>query len=141
MSLKRMYEVMFILAPNTEEEETDKIIAQLSQGIAEKGGEVAKVEKMGNRQLAYEIRKGSRKFRDGYYVLLHVNGNGGEIAETERRLRVFDPVIRYLTVRIDEELKRAKKIQDRRAARQSARAQQRAGDSGEGGERNGGNDE
>lgn len=126
VSQNRMYEVMFILEPTIEEEDVDKIVGQLSQGIVDKGGEIAKIDKWGRRQLAYEIKKGSRKFRDGYYVLLHLNGTGREIAETERRLRVLDPVIRYLTVRVDEELKRAKKMQDRRARRAELRAARRA---------------
>ncbi len=122
----RIYEVMFILEPTIEEDDVDKIVGQLTQGVIDKGGDVAKVDKLGRRQLAYEIRKGSRKYRDGYYVLLHLNGTGQEIAETERRLRVLDPVIRYLTVRTDEELKRAKKMQDRRARRAAGRAARRA---------------
>lgn len=121
MNAKRIYEVMFILFPSIEEEEVEKIVAQLSHVITDKGGNVTKVDKMGRRRLAYEIQKGSQKFREGYYVLLNIEGSGAEIAETERRLRVLDPVLRYLTVRTDEDLKRAKKIQDRRAARAAAR--------------------
>lgn len=132
MSEKRLYEIMFILFPTTEEEEADKIIGQLSQTIAGKGGEVTKIDKMGRRKLAYEIRKGSQRFREGYYVLLYVEGSGTEIAETERRLRVLDPVIRYITVRTDEDLKRAQKIQGRRAARAAARAQSAAAGAGAG---------
>lgn len=124
MSLNRIFEVMFILTPSIEEEETDKIVGHLSHVIADKGGKVEKIEKMGRRRLAYELHKGHQKFREGYYVLLTVHGSGAEIEETERRLRVLDPVLRYLTVRTDEDLKRAKKIQDRRSARTAAHSQQ-----------------
>jgi small subunit ribosomal protein S6 len=67
---------------------------------------------MGRRRLAYPIQK----FNDGHYVVLTVEGTGSEIAEVERRMRVADPIIRYLTVRIDEDLKRAEKFRARRAA-------------------------
>ncbi|MBI4750168.1 MAG: 30S ribosomal protein S6 [Acidobacteria bacterium] len=126
MSSNRIFEVMFILFPNLEEEEIDKIINQLTHVISDKGGKVAKTDKMGRRRLAYEIPKGNQTFREGYYVLLTIEGSGAEIAETERRLRVLDPVIRYLTVRIDEDLKRAKKVQDRRSSKTTRRS--RGGD-------------
>lgn len=126
----RLYEVMFVLDPDLAEEETDKIIESLSEQIAGQGGVVNKVEKIGRQRLAYMIRKGSRKFYEGFYVLLHVNGTGQEIAETERRLRVLDPVIRFLTVRVDEDLKRAAKIKARRERRLEMRAARRAAANG-----------
>ncbi|MCS7080625.1 MAG: 30S ribosomal protein S6 [Chloracidobacterium sp.] len=122
----RLYEVMFVLDPDLTEEETDKIIESLSEQVSSHGGLVNKVEKIGRQRLAYMIRKGSRKFHEGFYVLLHINGTGREIAETERRLRVLDPVIRFLTVRVDEDLKRAAKIKARRERRMAARAAQQA---------------
>ncbi len=64
------------------------------------------VEKMGKRRLAYMVRR----FHDGIYMLLTVEGGGGLIHELERRLRVTEPVIKFLTVRIDEEQKRLDKI-------------------------------
>ncbi|MFQ3580624.1 MAG: 30S ribosomal protein S6 [Chloracidobacterium sp.] len=127
--LDRLYEVMFVLDPDLAEEETDKIVEALSGQISGQGGVVNKVEKIGRQRLAYMIRKGSRKFYEGFYVLLHVNGTGREIAETERRLRVLDPVIRFLTVRVDEDLKRAQKIKARRDSRLQARAARRASES------------
>ncbi len=126
----RLYEVMFVLDPDLAEEETDKIVEALSAQIAGQGGLVNKVEKMGRQRLAYMIRKGSRKFYEGSYILLHVNGTGREIAETERRLRVLDPVIRFLTVRVDEDLKRAAKIRARRERRLEMRAARRASEAG-----------
>lgn len=118
----RLYEVMFIVDPDLPEEEMDGIVASLSSQISGQGGVVNKVEKIGRQRLAYMIRKGSRKFYEGFYILLHVNGTGREIAETERRLRMLDPVIRFLTVRVDEDLKRAQKIKARRERRMEIRA-------------------
>ena len=110
----RTYEVPFIVAPNVDEESIERMIGSFEQVVAEKGGKVVKVERIGRRRLAYPIRK----FREGTYVLLVVEGSGREIAELERRLRVTsDTVLRYITIRIDEDLKRAEKIRTKRQAR------------------------
>ncbi|MGZ8844439.1 MAG: 30S ribosomal protein S6, partial [Pyrinomonadaceae bacterium] len=61
--------------------------------------------------LAYEINHK----KDGTYVLLEVEGSGSEIAEVERRMRVNDQVLRYMTIRVDEARRRAQKLKDRRA--------------------------
>ncbi len=122
----RLYEVMFIVDPDLPEEEMDSMVESLSAQISSQGGAVNKVEKIGRQRLAYMIRKGSRKFQEGFYVLLHVSGTGQEIAELERRLRVLDPVIRFLTVRVDEDLKRAQKIKARRERRMEMRAARQA---------------
>ncbi|MGQ9897395.1 MAG: 30S ribosomal protein S6 [Acidobacteriota bacterium] len=124
----RLYEVMFVVDPDLPEEQMDGIVESLSTQITSQGGIVNKVEKIGRQRLAYMIRKGSRKFYEGFYVLLHVSGTGREIAEVERRLRVLDPVIRFLTVRVDEDLKRAQKIKARRERRMEIRAARRSTD-------------
>ena len=123
----RTYEVPFIVAPNVDEEQIERLIGQFEQVVAEKGGKVVKVERMGRRRLAYPIRK----FREGTYVLLVVEGSGREIAELERRLRVTsDTILRYITIRIDEELKRAEKIAAKRQARSLKRPSKREGGGG-----------
>jgi small subunit ribosomal protein S6 len=116
--LIRVYEVLFIVAPNTEEGDVEALITQLSDVVTNQGAQVAKVDRMGRRRLAYPIQK----FSDGYYVVLTVEGTGAEIAEVERRMRVTDAIIRYITIRIDEDLKRAEKFRARRAAGQAAAA-------------------
>src|SRR5258705_12623026 len=78
---------------------------------------------MGRRRLAYPIGK----FNDGHYVVFTIEGTGAEIAELERRMRVTDAVIRYITIRIDEDLKRAEKFHERRVARAAASAGSRRG--------------
>ena len=109
----RVYEILFIVAPNTEESDIQSLVTQLSDVITNQGGQVTNVNRMGQRKLAYPIQK----FKEGHYIVLTVNGTGAEIAEVERRMRVFDAIIRYLTIRIDEDLKRAEKFKARRSAR------------------------
>ena len=117
----RVYEVLFIVAPNTEESDTDALISQISDVITNQGATIAKVDRIGRRRLAYPIGK----FNEGYYVVLTVEGTGSEIAEVERRMRVTDAVIRYITIRIDEDLKRAEKFRARRQAHAAVSGGQR----------------
>ena len=93
--MSRLYEVMFIVRPDAAEED---------------------MEKMGRRKLAYTVRK----FNDGNYVLLTIEANGVVVLELERRLRVTEPVIKFITVRIDEEEKRLAKVKALRGVRRSA---------------------
>ena len=109
----RVYEVLFIVAPTVEESDLESLITQMSDVLTSQGAEVTKIDRMGRRRLAYPIQK----FNEGYYVVLTVEGTGSEIAEIERRMRVIDAIIRYLTIRIDEDLKRAEKFRERRSAR------------------------
>src|SRR2546428_11623469 len=114
----RVYEVLFIIAPNIEESDIETLITQLSEVATNQGAQIARVERMGRRRLAYPVRK----FNEGHYVVLTVEGTGAEIAEIERRMRVTDAVIRYITIRVDEDLKRAQKFRERRTARAAAAA-------------------
>src|SRR6267378_6063582 len=111
--MNRTYEVMFIVRPDMAEEDLDKLISTLETAVSGTGGTVKSVEKMGKRRLAYTVGR----FHDGVYVLLTVEGGGGLIHELERRLRVTEPVIKFLTVRLDEEQKRLDKIKKLREAR------------------------
>ena len=113
----RNYEIMFIINPNTPEEEVDKINSQIEGVITSGGGQVQKTEKMGRRKLAYEIDK----HREGQYVLIVTTGNGDIVREVERRLRVMDTVIKYITVRTDEEVRRLDKMKAFRQKRAAKR--------------------
>jgi small subunit ribosomal protein S6 len=104
--MNRTYEIMFIVRPDVEEADLDKLIEGFSANIATGGGEVKAIEKMGRRRLAYTVRK----FNDGLYVLLTVAAPGSLMIEIERRLRVSEPVIKFITVRMDEEEKRLAKV-------------------------------
>ncbi|MGA8154353.1 MAG: 30S ribosomal protein S6 [Terriglobales bacterium] len=116
--MNRTYELMFIVRPDMAEEDQDKLISTLESAVTSTGGVVKNVERMGKRRLAYMVRR----FHDGIYVLLTVEGSGGLIHELERRLRVTEPVIKFLTVRIDEEQKRLDKIAAIRDAKRKASA-------------------
>jgi small subunit ribosomal protein S6 len=102
----RNYEIMFILKPNATEEELDKLISQMEAVVTSHKGEIVGVEKIGRKKLAYRILK----FEEGFYLLFRLNADGECVKEFERRLRVMDLVIRYITVRVDEALKRVDKI-------------------------------
>lgn len=112
----RVYEILFIVAPNVEEQDVEALVTQLSDVATGQGAKVTKIDRMGRRRLAYPINK----FREGYYVILTIEGTGSEIAEIERRMRVTDTIIRHLSVRIDEDLKRAEKFRAKRAAHAAA---------------------
>ena len=117
--MDRLYEVMFIVRPDVVDEELDKLVAGFESTVTNGGGVVKGSEKMGRRKLAYTVRK----FNDGNYVLLTIEANGAVVAELERRLRVTEPVIKFITVRIDEEEKRLAKIKALRATRKKRSAE------------------
>ena len=116
--MNRSYELMFIVRPDMGEEDQDKLISTLETAVSSSGGRVVNMEKMGKRRLAYTVRK----FNDGIYILLTFEGSGGLVHELERRLRVSEPVIKFLSVRIDEEQKRLDKVKALREARRKAAA-------------------
>ena len=113
---------MFIVRPDAAEEDVDKLIAGFATTVTNGGGTVKTTEKMGRRKLAYMVRK----FNDGNYVLLTIEADGAVVAELERRLRVSEPVIKFITVRMDEEEKRLAKIKAIRASRRKLSAEQPA---------------
>jgi small subunit ribosomal protein S6 len=117
LATQRTYEVMYIVDTDTSEDDIARLNENLQQVITDQGGTITKNENMGRRQLAYPI---GRK-KDGHYVLFEVDGTGREIAELERRMRVNDQVIRYITVRVDEDRRRAEKFKAKRARKASKR--------------------
>jgi len=117
--MPRLYEVMFIVRPDVADEDVDKLIAGFTTTVTTGGGAVKSAEKMGKRKLAYMVRR----FNDGNYILLTIEANGAGVAELERRLRVSEPVIKYITVRMDEEEKRLAKIKAIRASRRKLSAE------------------
>jgi len=117
----RLYDLIFIARPATPEDEIKKVEHAVEHACSEKGGKIEKSEHWGTRKLAYRVAK----HREGIYVYFQIRTNHGElIHELERRLRVQDSVIKYLTIRLDEDLKRQKKlssIREKRAARRPKR--------------------
>lgn len=136
MAEKRVYEVIFIVDPDTQEDEMTKLTQTLSGIITDQGGTITRNEVLGRRHLAYRI---GRK-NEGVYVLFEVEGTGGEIAELERRMRVNDQIMRYMTVRVDEERQRAEKLKARRQ-RKAAKRPMAAAAAGGGGSSRGGDDD
>ncbi len=126
MAEKRVYEVVFIIDPATGEEDTTRLVENLQKIVTDQGGAITKSESMGRRQLAYKIGRSN----EGHFMLFEIEGTGGEIAELERRMRVSDQVMRYLTVRVDEDRRRAEKLKDRRIRKASKRPEKGAGGRG-----------
>ena len=117
----RNYEIMFIVSPTAADEDVDKINGQIEGVITAGGGKAEKIEKLGKRRLAYIVNK----FREGIFVLFTIQADGAIIREVERRLRVMDLVIKYLTVRMDDDMKRLAKIKAHRQKRAAHRGRAR----------------
>jgi small subunit ribosomal protein S6 len=117
--MMRIYENLFIVKPDATEEEIDHLIEQMSKNVTNAGGTVDKVDKWGKRRLAYRVEK----YREGNYILLQFTAGPETVMEFERRMRVQDSVIKYITVRIDETLKRVEKRQKEREKRAHRRPQ------------------
>ena len=113
----RQYEVVFIVDPTADDDEVARLSDGFKQIITDQGGVITKHESMGRRQLAYEILHKT----EGSFVLLEIEGSGREIAELERRMRVNDRIIRYITVRVDEDRRRAEKFKAKRAKKAAKR--------------------
>jgi small subunit ribosomal protein S6 len=120
----RTYEVLFIADPNLGEPEVDALAAHVQGYIEKEGGRVTKLEKWGKKRLAYTVGK----HREGSYVLIVADGPPALVKEVERRIRVTDGVFRFLTVRVDEDLRKAERSKalrnaqdERKRARQAAR--------------------
>lgn len=114
----RTYEVMYIIDPESSADKIEKLNDAVGKLIEKEGGEVVRMDDVGIRNLAYPIQKKTQ----GHYVLFEINGTGQEIMELERRMRVNDMVLRYITVRVDEDRKKADKIHAKREARAAKRA-------------------
>ena len=115
----RIYEELFIVRPDAPDEEVDPVIEQIRNVVTQAGGTVDKTEKWGVRRLAYRVAK----HEEGQYILLQFTASPEIVKEIERRLRVADVVLKFITVRIDEKLKRIekrRKIREKRAARKPA---------------------
>jgi len=127
MATQREYEVVYIVDPAADDDEVTRLTDSFKQIVTDQGGTITKAESMGRRQLAYEILHKT----EGSFMLLEIAGSGREIAELERRMRVNDRIIRYITVRVDEDRRRAEKFKTRRAKkaekRPGAKAESRGG--------------
>src|SRR4029453_885250 len=114
----RTYEVMYIVDPETPADKLTKLNTAVGKLIEKEGGTVVRMDDGGRGPLAYPIKKKT----EGFYILFEIEGSGQEIAELERRMRVNDMIIRYITVRVDEDRKKADKMRSKREKRQATRA-------------------
>jgi len=117
----RTYEVVFIIRPDTPEGDIDTLVESLQQAVRDAGGQVSKMDKWGKRPLAYRVERQ----REGFFVLFEIEGTGDSLRELERRLKVAEPVIKFLSVRVDLERKKHEKLRHRRE-HQAARKQRTA---------------
>jgi len=114
---ERLYEILFIADPNLGEPEVEALATQVEGFIEKEGGAIQKRELWGKKRLAYEVGR----HREGYYTLLVATGPGSLVREVERRLKVTDGIFRYLTVRVDEELRKAERRKARRTLAEEKR--------------------
>ena len=122
------YESIFIINPNTTDDETATMIKKMQDVVAKQGGEMLKFEDWGKRKLAYEVKKNKR----GHYVYFQMKAAPKAISELERRYKMTDQIIKYLSVKLDKELRakpapKKKKPSPRRETSPKAQAQQPAG--------------
>ena len=113
----RQYELVYILPPDTTEDQAKELHDQLEAVVARMHGQIERTESWGRRRLAYEIAH----HKEGVYALEVINGSGELMKELDRRLRVMDQVIRHLMVRVDRE----KRVIDRTRSRRQADSERR----------------
>ena len=106
----RQYELVYILPPDTTEQQVAELHAQVEAIVARLSGRIEKTENWGRKRLAYEIGRN----KEGVYVLDVINGNGELMKEIDRRLKVMDQVIRHMIVRVDQEKKVVERTQTKR---------------------------
>jgi len=96
-----IYESIFIINPNQTDEETANVITKMQDVVAKHGGEMIKFEDWGKKKLAYEIKKQKR----GHYVFFQFKAAPGVVSELERTYKLTDSVIKFLTVKLEKELR------------------------------------
>jgi small subunit ribosomal protein S6 len=106
----RQYELIYILPPETAEQQANELHEQVAQIVGRLNGQIEKTENWGRRKLAYEIGH----FKEGVYVLEVINGSGELMKELDRRLKVIDQVVRHMIVRVDEEKQVVERTQTKR---------------------------
>ena len=113
----RQYELVYILPPETTEQQATELHDQVASVVSRMNGHIEKTENWGRRKLAYEIGK----FKEGVYVLDLINGDGELMKELDRRLKVIDQVVRHMIVRVDEE----KKVVERTRGKRQSESERR----------------
>ena len=114
--LMRLYETAFLIAPNLAEDETEQLIQQMAEVVTENNGEMSDIDKWGKRKLAYQIQK----FDAAFYVFFRYKSEADIPAELERRFKQTEPILRYLTVLVEEEPKVRRKNAVRPKSKEAA---------------------
>jgi small subunit ribosomal protein S6 len=96
----REYETIYILNPDTINDKVAEVNDRVKTIIEERGGQVLNVDNWGKRKLAYEVKKE----RKGIYLFWQYLGSPDIVAEFERNMRMMDPVMRYMTIKIDSDV-------------------------------------
>ena len=117
----RSYELMYILDPTLDEDASKALVGRIEDLMTKQGVEIEKTEPWGKRRLAYRIKG----HWEGNYMLSYLKAVPTVISEMERRLRVTDGVLRYLTVRIDEEQAKLERRKAREEVKERARRERR----------------
>ena len=117
MPESRQYELVYVIAPDVGDDEVAALHTQVEEIVAAGGGQIEKTDNWGRRRLAYEIDR----HKEGTYVLELIQGPGELVGELDRRLKVADHVLRYLIVRVDEDLRKAERARSQRQARRQRR--------------------
>ena len=117
MSEPRQYELIYVIAPDVDDAGVAELHARVEEIVTAGGGTIDKTDNWGRRRLAYEINR----HKEGTYVLELFTGSGAIVGELDRRLKVTDNVLRYLVVRVDEDLRKAERERARRQARRQRR--------------------
>ncbi len=122
MSETRQYEVVYVVSPEITEEGVTELHERIAEIVGQLGGSIDKTDNWGRRRLAYEINR----HREGTYVIELVTGPGTLVTELDRRLRVMEQLLRHLIVRVDEDLRKARRARERRQSRQQRRLSRKA---------------
>ena len=124
----RRYETVFIIRPNAGEEEINRVINYVTEIITSEGGTVIETNRWGLKKLAYLIKKESM----GYYVLCDFASNPASVSEIERRYRIDDAVIKFMTLKTadsinaEDALQAVNAVNDRVASEEAARQEAEA---------------
>jgi small subunit ribosomal protein S6 len=113
----RQYELVYILPPESTDEQTAEVHAQVESIVSRMNGSIDKTDAWGRRRLAYEIGP----FKEGVYVVETISGEGGLMKELDRRLRVMDQIVRHLVVRVDAEMRTVERTRSKRQAESERR--------------------
>ncbi|MCC6132822.1 MAG: 30S ribosomal protein S6 [Acidobacteria bacterium] len=109
VSAKRLYDLVFLVVPDRDEQDTAAVVDDFRKLLVERGATIEKDESMGRRRLAYPIKK---KTEATYHNFLFT-AEPGCVAEVQRKMKISEAVLRYLTVRVDEEMRHGQKVAKR----------------------------